>query len=1019
MVTEELESGPDSPFNFTLSRLAKRRVKIKWLREEDAVDNSIEEDIARKAIEQSLMTASLAQYCLAMAQIERKPFLSCAVELGVLSTQQAERLIHLQDSALRLKAMPLPRPGEQVGDYEILGQLGQGGMGCVFKARPRGQSRVVALKFLIESDEKARARLAREAETLAQVGSHPHVMGIHGVGSRGQDIFLILDYVEGQDLAERMKRASFEPEDALKLVVKIARALAFIHEKKVLHRDLKPSNILMREADNEPILTDFGLAKTEHSRTLTQSEEILGTPFYMSPEQADGQSKTIAPSSEVFSLGVILYELLTGVRPFQGRSFYELVGAILNCQVTPPSSVNPKLSKSMDRVVLTALAKDPKRRYAKMSDFAEDCERLLMGEDPLASAIAGPLGGAARVKKALGLGLLLVIIVGFAIFFEGQRREAQGREKWREETLGLFQTMKKSKAARDFLREDRTLALLAQFALDKKLERNAATRELFQRFEKLEKRLTERSLEGEFATLLQSSRLLRELQAFEGHSKALYGVTHEPPENSFDKALLALKKGQFAQAREHFQRVKETEKDKDVLASFGVAISVYKQGQFRRANEALRECFLKSEQTFVFVPLFQESLLADTMQAVFSAQSQRELEGALAQLRRYDKPPYQTSKQDLSERWVKRLSKRLEEVDSAEFARVFEWLAAAQSRYPRYASLKASPTQLAVLGLNARKQGDLLKAYKYFIRAGRGGVPVPKGVTREQFSADMVYFLNSVRMKREPWFDLLIDLILLGVKRGWVFGQIRGNFSDPVYWPILEKCLNRRGKGPYVRFFKGRLRPRHSSKAILESQEDLVAALGSGKLIDEARGAAHYEYGKLLYGASTRGREREKYRRKATEQLLKSIQFQIPCPDKAYEMLFFMSRDQNQRLRFGRKMLYWSDRRAIRAQQALDKKPVEEPHLVPYELDHTEVAAKQIRLSMIAQLNNMGNHKEALEELRRDWPFFRFEPEPIEEALARYGLKEMSGEELGRVLKAKGKEEDRKRAERLFPNWRP
>lgn len=983
------------------------------------MDNSIEEDIARKAIEQSLMTASLAQYCLAMARIERKPFLSCAMELGVLSVEQAERLVNFEDTALRFKAMPLPRSGELVGDYEILGQLGQGGMGCVFKARPRGQNRVVALKFLIESDEKARARLAREAETLAQVGSHPHVMGIHGVGSRGQDIFLVLDYVQGQDLAERMKRASFEPEDALELVAKVARAVDFIHEKKILHRDLKPSNILLREADDEPILTDFGLAKTEHSQTLTQSEEILGTPFYMSPEQADGQSKTILPSSEVFSLGVILYELLTGVRPFQGRSFYELVGAILNCQVTPPSSVNPKLSKSIDRVVLTALAKDPKKRYSRMSDFAEDCQRLLMGEDPLASALAGPRGGSAWVKKALGLGLLLVIIVGLAIFFEEQRQRAQGKERWREETLSLYQKMKKSKAARDFLREERTLALLAQFALDKKLERNAATRELFQRFEKLEKRLTERSLEGEFVTQLQSSRLLSELQAFEGHSKALYGVLKEPPKDPMDKALLALKKGQFVKARELFQRVKETGKDKEVLVSLGLAVSFYKQGQFRRANEALRDCFLKSEQTSVFVPLFQESLLADTMKTVFSARSQRELEGALAQLRRFDKPPFQTGGKDLSERWLKRLSKRLDELDSQEFARVFEWLMAAQSRYPRYAALKASPAQLAVLGLNARKQGDLLKAYKYFIRAGRGGVPVPKGVTRAQFSADMVYFLNSVRMKREPWLEMMIDLVMLGVKRGWVFGQVRGNFTNPIYWPTLETCLNRYGNGPYVRFFKGRLRPRHSSEAELQSQRDLVAALKSGKLIDEARGAAHYEYGKLLYGALTRVVGRDDYRKMATKHFLKAVQDRIPCPDKAYEMLFFMSRDQNQRLHFGRKMLYWSERRALRAQQALDKKPVEEPHLVPYELGHTEVAAKQIRSSMIAQLNNMGNHQEALEELRRDWPFFRFKPEPVEEALARYGLKEISGEALGRVLKAKGKAADLKRAQQLFPNWRP
>ncbi|MDF1664164.1 MAG: serine/threonine-protein kinase, partial [Planctomycetota bacterium] len=311
---------------------------------------SIDSEIARKAVQFGFMTEAAASYCFEMARQQRKPFLLCAIDLGGLSEDQAQQLVGLEDTARRLKVMPIPRLGETVDGYEILERLGQGGMGCVYKARRMGEDRYVAVKFLIESDEKARARLAREAEALAQVGTHSHVVGIHGVGSYGQDVFLILDYVRGEDLAAFVKRTSLDPDESLKLVIKIARAVHYIHSKNILHRDLKPANILIREADDEPILTDFGLAKSEHSQTLTQSEELLGTPYYMSPEQADGQNETLVPASEVFSLGVILYELLTGVRPFQGQSFYELVGAILNRQATRPSILAPTLSGAVDAV---------------------------------------------------------------------------------------------------------------------------------------------------------------------------------------------------------------------------------------------------------------------------------------------------------------------------------------------------------------------------------------------------------------------------------------------------------------------------------------------------------------------------------------------------------------------------------------------------------------------------------------------------------------------------------------------
>ncbi|MDF1661710.1 MAG: hypothetical protein P1V97_08050, partial [Planctomycetota bacterium] len=286
----------------------------------------------------------------------------------------------------------------------------------------------------------------------------------------------------------------------------------------------------------------------------------------------------------------------------------------------------------------------------------------------------------------------------------------------------------------------------------------------------------------------------------------------------------------------------------------------------------------------------------------------------------------------------------------------------------------------------------------------------------QNLEADMLHFLNTMRVKSDLWFKMTIDLVMLGARRGWVFGPLKRNFSEPALWPIIEKCLNAYGDGAFVRFFKGRLRPRFSKAAAEQSRNDLAIALKSKRVKDEVRGAAYYEYGTILFEAFKKTKTRtETVRRNGIEQFERALKFKIPCPDKAYEMLFSLSRDPRLKIEYGRKTLYWIHRRALRAQQAVDKEPVEEPCLVPYVLGDTDESTRIIRRSLIQVLNNLAEYKDALATIEKTSPFFKFDPELIERGIAHFGMKQINSIDLLKIVRDKGDEKDLARVLKLFP----
>jgi serine/threonine protein kinase/tetratricopeptide (TPR) repeat protein len=272
------------------------------------------------------------------------------------------------------------------GDYELLEEVGRGGQGIVYRARQKNLNRTVALKVIglgHWATEAHLKRFRREAEAAARL-EHPGIVPIHEVGERDGSCYFSMKFVEGGQLDEVTKREPMPVRRAVELVAKVARTVHYAHEHGILHRDIKPGNILL-DQKGEPHLTDFGLARlVETESTVTRTMEVLGTPSYMAPEQAVGNNAALAAETDVYGLGAVLYQLLTGQPPFAGGTTYETIKLLLDTEPRQPRALNAKIDRDLSTICLKCLEKDPKPRYSSALALAEDLERWLKHEPILA-----------------------------------------------------------------------------------------------------------------------------------------------------------------------------------------------------------------------------------------------------------------------------------------------------------------------------------------------------------------------------------------------------------------------------------------------------------------------------------------------------------------------------------------------------------------------------------------------------------------------------------------------------------
>src|SRR5438876_11264934 len=280
------------------------------------------------------------------------------------------------------KESPAAEMPREFGDYELLEEVGRGGQGVVFRAWQKSLNRTVAVKIIGIGQLTTSAhlkRLRREAEAAAKL-NHPGIVPVYEVGERDGTYYFSMRFVEGDCLDEVVSRGSISVRQAAELIVKVARTVHYAHEHGILHRDIKPGNILL-DANGEPHLTDFGLARlVESESSVTHTLEVLGTPSYMAPEQAVGNNTAVSSATDVYGLGAVLYQLLTGHPPFAGGTTYETIKLLLDTEPRQSRLLNPKIDRDLSTICLKCLEKDPKRRYSSAVALAEDIERWLKHE---------------------------------------------------------------------------------------------------------------------------------------------------------------------------------------------------------------------------------------------------------------------------------------------------------------------------------------------------------------------------------------------------------------------------------------------------------------------------------------------------------------------------------------------------------------------------------------------------------------------------------------------------------------
>ncbi|MEO9591429.1 serine/threonine-protein kinase [Rhodopirellula bahusiensis] len=284
-----------------------------------------------------------------------------------------------EDSSTRWRSLRLPTT---IGDFDLLEEVGRGGMGVVFRARQRSLDREVAIKMILRGRLASDADLQRFMAEAAATASldHPSIVPVYEVGDIEGRPFFSMQFIEGQTLSQRVASGPMAPREAARLVAQIARAVSVAHQAGILHRDIKPGNILIAD-DGRPMITDFGLAKQVGAKMdLTRTGMLVGTPAYMSPEQAGGRRGDIGPASDVYSLGCVLYFALTGRAPFVAESPMELVMLVTEQDPTPPRALRPSLDRDLEMITIRCLQKPADLRYPTAEALANDIEAYLADE---------------------------------------------------------------------------------------------------------------------------------------------------------------------------------------------------------------------------------------------------------------------------------------------------------------------------------------------------------------------------------------------------------------------------------------------------------------------------------------------------------------------------------------------------------------------------------------------------------------------------------------------------------------
>lgn len=368
--------------------------------------------------------------------------------------------VQSDESAERSARNSIAKSGnsDSIPGFEMLEELGRGGMGVVYRARQRALNRVVALKMVLDGSSTESTDLLRflaEAEAIAAV-EHPNVVRVYECGRAGERPYLAMEYLPGGSLIRLLKAGGrLSPMIGAIFVEKIARGVQAVHDVGIIHRDLKPGNVLL-DTNFEPKVTDFGLAKRAGHQDLTKSGTVMGTPAYMAPEQARGGTKFVGPSADIYAIGVILYECITGRRPFESDDAIALIRMVIDDSPPKPRQIVSQISRDLERICLKCLEKAPHERYPSAAALADDLHRFAVGE-PISVRPATPVEQAFKWAKRyptraglIGLSIIAGLLMGISISVFGLWQRAESAKADVEVALGVAESAQSQAEAARF-----------------------------------------------------------------------------------------------------------------------------------------------------------------------------------------------------------------------------------------------------------------------------------------------------------------------------------------------------------------------------------------------------------------------------------------------------------------------------------------------------------------------------------------------------------------------------------------
>jgi len=400
---------------------------------------------------------------------------TCALK-GALGLSNGEsQVLQSEDSASALSRQPATPVGQlptlkYFGDYELLEEIARGGMGIVYKARQASLDRIVAVKLLLRGEYASEDFIKRfriEASAAASL-QHPNIVAIHEVGVHEGHHYFAMDLVDGPNLARLLRDGPLPARRAAGYVKTIAEAIHFAHTRQILHRDLKPSNVLI-DSNDQPRVTDFGLARNlANDSDLTVSGQVHGTPSFMPPEQASGQRGKVGVTSDVYSLGAILYHALTGRPPFMGQSVAETLKQVENTEPNAPRLLNPRIPRDLETICLKCLQKEPGKRYSSAQELARELGRFLCDESIHAHPVGRPekIWRWCRRKPAIAgmaAGIVLLALIGVAGWLVAKEKSAAAARAMVAKVKADEDAARETKQAAEILRANDEFLLRQAF----------------------------------------------------------------------------------------------------------------------------------------------------------------------------------------------------------------------------------------------------------------------------------------------------------------------------------------------------------------------------------------------------------------------------------------------------------------------------------------------------------------------------------------------------------------------------